>query len=106
MRKHFNENVKSENQEDFDVIWKKSRTMNEMWHNYTRYVFNYENFEEMTKNGSAINSIDKIKHTKVFIIKSMNDPIIGNECIDEERVLRNPNIILGTTNYGGHVGYY
>jgi predicted alpha/beta-fold hydrolase len=61
--------------------------MNDMWHNYTRHVFNYDTFEDTTKNGSAINSIDKIKNTKVFIIKSMNDPIIGSECIDEERVL-------------------
>jgi len=36
----------------------------------------------------------------------MNDPIIGNECIDEDRALKNPNIILGKTNYGGHVGYF
>ena len=77
-----------------------------MWHNYTRHVFNHSTFEEMTEFGSAINSIDKIKNTKVFIIKSMNDPIIGSYCIDEDRVLRNPNIILGKTNYGGHVGYY
>jgi predicted alpha/beta-fold hydrolase len=87
LRKHFNENVKKENQDDFDKIWKKSKTMNDMWHNYTRHVFNYGTFEDTTKNGSAINSIDKIKNTKVFIIKSMNDPIIGSECIDEERVL-------------------
>ena len=41
----------------------------------------------MTFNGSAINTIDKIRNTKVFVIKAENDPIIGSECIDEDRVL-------------------
>lgn len=41
-----------------------------------------------------------------MIIKAENDPIIGPEAIDEEKLIKNPNIIIAKTKYGGHLGYF
>jgi len=40
------------------------------------------------------------------VLKSGNDPLIGDSGIDEQVILSNPNIILAKTKYGGHLGYY
>jgi len=41
-----------------------------------------------------------------MVLKSMNDPLIGDNGIDEEILLANPNIMIAKTKYGGHLGYY
>ena len=41
-----------------------------------------------------------------MVLKSKNDPLIGDNGIDETVLLTNPNIILAKTKYGGHLGYY
>ena len=46
-----------------------------------------------------------VKNTPIFVMKSGNDPIIG-DTIDEEKLLENDNIVLGKTKYGGHLGFY
>ena len=35
-----------------------------------------------------------------------DDPVLGEKSIDYEGCQRNPNILLGVTNRGGHVSYY
>ena len=42
----------------------------------------------------------------MLVLKSDNDPIIKDNGIDEEVLLQNPNVIVGKTKYGGHLGYY
>jgi len=61
--------------------------------------------EEKTIN-SGINKINQIKNTPLLILKANNDPITGPDAIDEERILENPKIIIGTSNYGGHLAYF
>jgi predicted alpha/beta-fold hydrolase len=36
----------------------------------------------------------------------MDDPLIGKEVLDFESIKENPNCILATNNYGGHMAYY
>ena len=40
-----------------------------------------------------------------FFLYSLDDPIVTKECIDYEMFDRNENLSLGTTQYGGHLGY-
>ena len=40
-----------------------------------------------------------------FFLNALDDPIVGNN-LNYEAFKDNPNIALGTTKHGGHVGYY
>lgn len=41
-----------------------------------------------------------------LLLMAKDDPIIGEEAICYEFVNRNPNLLLGVTNRGGHLGYF
>ena len=41
-----------------------------------------------------------------FFMNAIDDPIIGEKAIDYEVFDKNENVLLGTTKYGGHLGYY
>ncbi len=40
-----------------------------------------------------------------MIIKAINDPVVGPDGIDEDALIKNPNIIVAKTQYGGHLSY-
>ena len=40
-----------------------------------------------------------------FFLNSFDDPLICKDCIDFEVFGKNENVCLGTTRYGGHLGY-
>lgn len=42
----------------------------------------------------------------MFILKSKDDPVIGPNSVNNELALNNPNILIGETNFGGHLGYF
>ena len=42
----------------------------------------------------------------MFILKSKDDPVVGPLSVNNDIVLENPNILIGETEYGGHLGYF
>jgi len=38
-------------------------------------------------------------------MNAKDDPIVGSLAIDYDIFKNNPNVVLGTTNRGGHLGY-
>ena len=48
----------------------------------------------------------KIKDIPILVIKAENDPIIGKYGIDDLKLSSIPNVVVGKTQYGGHMGYY
>ena len=74
--------------------------------NFVKRFDRIESMHEEKLHASAINRIDRIQNIPLFILKAENDPITGPDGIDEERILENPNVILGKTKYGGHLGYF
>jgi len=61
---------------------------------------------ELQREASAIHKMKRIRNTPILVLKAYNDPLIGKEGIDEQKLLENKNVILATTKYGGHLGYY
>ena len=42
----------------------------------------------------------------MFILKTKDDPVLGPLSVNNEMLLSNPNILIGETNYGGHLGFF
>lgn len=42
----------------------------------------------------------------MFILKAKDDPVLGPGSVKNDIVLNNPNILIGETNYGGHLGFF
>ena len=55
-----------------------------------------------------ISTIHRIPNIKVpfFIMNTLDDPIVGQACMDYDVFKTNENVILVTTKYGGHLGYF
>ena len=41
-----------------------------------------------------------------MFINSLDDPVMGDQCIDYEVFRNNENVVLATTKHGGHLGYH
>ena len=50
-------------------------------------------------------NLEKIQN-KICIIHSKDDPFIGHSDLEKLDALKNPNLQVHLTNYGGHVGFY
>lgn len=64
----------------------------------------FDNPEEYYLAAQASNWIPKIR-IPTFFLNSHDDPLIVEETIDYEVFEQNSNVCLGTTTYGGHLGY-
>ena len=42
----------------------------------------------------------------MFILMAKDDPVVGPKSICTEVILQNPNLLMGITEGGGHVGYF
>eukprot|EP00347_Sterkiella_histriomuscorum_P010337 403376694 len=90
---------------DFKESLKVIRTVSDYDHHVTSKVFGYETRENYYDKASSVHRIPKIS-VPTFILMAKDDPIIGEKTIDYEICQKNKNIILGVTEYGGHLGYF
>ena len=67
--------------------------------------FGYKNGYDYHYNGACCHKIKNIKVPTLFF-NAMDDPLIGKDVLDFESIKENPNCILATNNYGGHMAYY
>eukprot|EP00347_Sterkiella_histriomuscorum_P008429 403345128 len=74
-------------------------------HHLTSKVFGYETLENYCDKASSVHRIPKIS-VPTFILMAKDDPIVGEKTIAYESCQANQNIILGVTEYGGHLGYF
>lgn len=71
----------------------------------TAPVFGYKDGEDYYRKASCVHRLPSIKIPTVFL-STLDDPIVTPACIDFEVFKTNPNIVLCTTNQGGHTGYH
>ena len=67
-------------------------------------VLNEGSSDNLYKNHSCASYVDKI-HIPTLFINALDDPISKKSAIPFEAFQRNPNIILATTERGGHVAF-
>ena len=55
--------------------------------------------------GGCLGHISGIKVPTMFLMAE-NDPILGRNNIDYKECAKNPNVLVGVTRSGGHLGYF
>ena len=70
----------------------------------TSKLYGFKDADDYYDRASAVHSIPHLKTPSLYI-QSLDDPVIGNECIDYELIKRNENVAVATTKHGGHLGY-
>lgn len=81
-----------------------STTMRQIDETLTCTQFGYETVEEYYVQSSCREKLKFIK-TPTLFLNSLDDPISDKKAIPYEEFLNNDNIMLATTDGGGHIGY-
>ena len=81
------------------------QTLNDFDEQLTVIVYNYANVGAYHEAGSSVRVMDRVK-IPLLCVSAKDDPICISEGIPYEMVKRNPNVILVTTNTGGHLGFF
>ena len=68
-------------------------------------MWGFKDREDYYRKASCMHRIPQIK-IPTFFMNALDDPIVNEKCIDFDSFKSNPNIILGTTRIGGHLGYH
>jgi predicted alpha/beta-fold hydrolase len=71
----------------------------------TSKSFGYRTVHEYYRFGSCAFDIPYIE-VPTLLLSALDDPIVDKEVIPYFEVKSNPNIILATTKYGGHLGWF
>jgi len=83
---------------------KKAKTHIEWDDMITFKVYDFKNRKDYDHRSSCFYDIPNIK-TPTFILTTEDDPILGINHLDSNHILKNPNILLGVTSNGGHLGF-
>ena len=67
--------------------------------------FGWESRSDYYEKASSSHRIPEIS-VPTFFLNSLDDPVVDPKCIAFEEIGQNPNTIVGTTRYGGHLGYH
>ena len=71
----------------------------------TSIAFGYGTLNDYYQLASCVHRIPQIK-VPTFILMAKDDPIIGAKAIDYDTCKKNPYVLLGVTDHGGHLGYF
>lgn len=83
---------------------KKVKTLKDFDDYYTAPIHGFKDATDYYKNCSSKYFLKEIK-VPTLILNALNDPLLTRECLDPKLVEGLENVILETTNYGGHVGF-
>lgn len=89
---------------DFSQV-SQSKSYSEFDSSFTAKVNGFPDSDEYYAVASSAGHLHNVK-IPVFALSSLDDPIISYEGIPFNEFLTNDNLILMTTNYGGHVGWF
>lgn len=83
----------------------RSRTIREFDDACTRRVFNYTTVNNYYRDASSSRFIEHVR-IPLLCFNALDDPIAVAEGIPYDEIKINPNVILATTDYGGHIGWF
>ncbi|KAJ3012513.1 hypothetical protein HKX48_006245 [Thoreauomyces humboldtii] len=72
---------------------------------FTRVVFGFRTVHEYYRMASSAQYLPEVK-VPMLLITADDDPIVDPELHPTFETTSNPNLILATTRYGGHIGWY
>lgn len=71
---------------------------------FTSKLYGYKDVDDYYYRASCFHNIPNIK-TPTLFMNALDDPVVGEACIDYDLFKNNENIAMATTKYGGHLGY-
>jgi predicted alpha/beta-fold hydrolase len=89
---------------DLEDFVRTCTTIRQIDETLTCTQFGYESVEEYYGESSCWDRLKYIK-TPTLFLNALDDPIFDKKAIPHEEFLKNDNIMLATTNGGGHIGY-
>ncbi|KAL3651536.1 hypothetical protein CASFOL_004538 [Castilleja foliolosa] len=84
---------------------KKSRTVRDFDDAATRVLANFETVDTYYRRCSSTNLIGGVM-VPLLCISSLDDPICTGEAIPWDECRLNPNVVLATTQHGGHLPFF
>lgn len=71
----------------------------------TRKIFGYTTVNNYYRDASSCRWIEHVR-TPLLCMNALDDPISPAESIPYDEIKINPYVILATTDYGGHIGWF
>ncbi|KAI9486060.1 MAG: Alpha/Beta hydrolase protein [Benjaminiella poitrasii] len=82
-----------------------AQTIREFDEACTRKMFDYSTVNQYYQDASSRRLIEDVK-IPLLCLNALDDPVATAECIPYDKIEANPNIVLATTDYGGHLGWF
>jgi predicted alpha/beta-fold hydrolase len=82
-----------------------AKTIREFDDACTRKMFNYTTVNNYYRDASSCRFIEHVK-IPLLCMNALDDPIAAASCIPYDEIKINPYIVLATTDYGGHLGWF
>ncbi|GMJ00631.1 hypothetical protein like AT5G49950 [Hibiscus trionum] len=89
---------------DWECI-KKSSSVREFDNHATRVLGKFETVDTFYRRSSSINHVEHVS-VPLLCISALDDPVCTSEAIPWDECRVNENIILATTQHGGHLAFY
>ena len=102
LREHLEEKLEIDFETDFKT---KEFTLLEMDDMVTGPLNGYKDRDDLYYNASCCHRIPSIT-TPTFFMSSLDDPVVSSAAIEYENINANKHTVLGTTKFGGHIGYH
>lgn len=83
----------------------KATTLREFDDACTRKMFDFTTVNNYYRDASSCRFIEHVK-VPLLCFNALDDPIAAKECIPYDEIKTNPNVVLATTDYGGHIGWF
>lgn len=71
----------------------------------TRKMFDYASVSQYYHDASSYRFIEHVK-VPLLCMNALDDPIAAARCIPYKEIEANPNVVLATTDTGGHLGWF
>ncbi|OAY39755.1 phospholipase ABHD3 isoform X2 [Manihot esculenta] len=84
---------------------KLSRSVRDFDKHATRVLAKFETVDTYYRRSSCVNFVGNVS-LPLLCVSALDDPVCTREAIPWDECRANENIILATTQHGGHLGYY
>ncbi|KAI8976072.1 Alpha/Beta hydrolase protein [Pilobolus umbonatus] len=81
------------------------KTLREFDEACTSKMFDFKNAKAYYHDASSSRFIDRVK-IPLLCLNALDDPIAYGEAIPYAEIKSNPNVVLATTDLGGHIGWF
>ncbi|CAI9304383.1 unnamed protein product [Lactuca saligna] len=83
----------------------KSRSIRDFSNHSSRIAGNFEAVDEFYRWASSARLVSKVS-VPLLCVNSIDDPVCSHEAIPWDECRRNKNIVLATTQHGGHIAFF